>query len=84
VTADFVYARLRRTQADEPEGYPAAALDAWLSRFRTWAAGSVPKDVKPIAPAPKGGKQPRDCFVYFISGAKERAPIAAMALIKRL
>jgi uncharacterized protein YecE (DUF72 family) len=84
VTADFVYARLRRTQADEPEGYPAAALDAWSSRFRTWAAGSVPKDLKPIAPAPKGGKQPRDVFVYFISGAKERAPVAAMALIKRL
>jgi uncharacterized protein YecE (DUF72 family) len=84
VTADFVYARLRRTQADEPEGYPAAALDQWAARFRAWAAGGVPKDVKPIDAAAKPAKQPRDVFVYFISGAKERAPIAAMALLKRL
>ncbi|MEA2810895.1 MAG: hypothetical protein QOJ17_5036, partial [Rhodospirillaceae bacterium] len=27
---------------------------------------------------------PRDCFVYVISGAKERAPAAAMALIEEL
>jgi len=84
VTADFVYARLRRTQAAEPEGYPAAALDQWAARFRAWAKGGAPKDVKPVDVAPKGAKQPRDCFVYFISGAKERAPIAAMAMIKRL
>jgi len=83
VTADFVYARLRRSQADELTGYPVPALGEWAARFRTWAAGGVPKDVKPIAPAPKGGK-PRDCFVYFINGAKERAPAAAMALIQRL
>jgi uncharacterized protein YecE (DUF72 family) len=84
VTADFVYARLRRTQADEPEGYPGPALDQWAARFRTWTAGGVPKDVKPIVPPLKAEKQPRDVFVYFISGAKERAPTAAMALIKRL
>jgi uncharacterized protein YecE (DUF72 family) len=84
VTADFVYARLRRTQADEPEGYPALALEQWAARFRPWAAGGVPKDVKPIAPAPQGAKQPRDVFIYFINGAKERAPAAAMALIEAL
>jgi uncharacterized protein YecE (DUF72 family) len=84
VTADFVYARLRRTQADEPEGYPAPALDQWAARFRTWAAGGVPKDVKPIDAAAKPAKQPRDVFVYFINGAKEHAPAAAMALLKRL
>jgi len=83
VTANFVYARLRRSQADEPTGYAAPALGDWAARFRAWAAGSVPTDLKPIAPAPKGGK-PRECFVYFINGAKERAPAAAMALIKRL
>ena len=84
VTSDFVYARLRRTQADEPEGYPRSSLDQWVARFRAWAAGGMPKDVTPIAPAPKGAKQPRDCFVYFISGAKERAPTAALALLRRL
>jgi len=39
VTADFIYARLRRTQPDEPEGYPAAALDQWARSFsspRRW------------------------------------------------
>jgi uncharacterized protein YecE (DUF72 family) len=83
-TADFVYARLRRTAAGEPEGYPAAALDQWTARFRAWAKGEAPKDAAPVAPAPKGAKHPRDCFVYFISGAKERAPTAAMALLRRL
>ena len=32
--------------------------------------------------APDG--PPRDVFVYFISGAKERAPAAAKALLQRL
>jgi uncharacterized protein YecE (DUF72 family) len=84
VTADFVYARLRRSQADEPTGYPAAALDQWTARFRTWAAGGVPKEVNPIDASAKVAKQSRDVFAYFIAGAKERAPAAAMALIKRL
>ena len=34
-------------------------------------------------PAPKNGG-PRDVFLYFISGAKEKAPAAAMALIRTL
>jgi uncharacterized protein YecE (DUF72 family) len=84
VTADFVYARLRRTQADEPTGYPETGLKEWAARFRTWAAGGVPKDVKPIDATTTVVKQPRDVFVYFINGAKERAPAAAMALIERL
>jgi uncharacterized protein YecE (DUF72 family) len=84
VTADFVYARLRRTQADEPTGYPETGLKEWAARFRIWAGGGVPKDVKPIDAAAKVAKAPRDVFVYFINGAKERAPAAAMALIKRL
>ncbi len=83
VTADFVYARLQRTLADEPAGYPSAALDRWAARAREWEAGETPKDLPLIAPAAKR-KGPRDCFLYFISGAKERAPAAAMALIERL
>jgi uncharacterized protein YecE (DUF72 family) len=66
VTADFVYARLRQCQADEPTGYPPAALAAIADRFQAHA------------------KEGRDCFVYFINGAKIRAPHAAMALIKKL
>jgi uncharacterized protein YecE (DUF72 family) len=84
VTADFVYARLRRNLASEPDGYPAADLATWMARFRAWAKGGAPADLPPIAPAPAGKKSPRDCFVYFIAGAKERAPLAAMAMLKRL
>jgi uncharacterized protein YecE (DUF72 family) len=84
VTADFVYARLRGAAASEPEGYPAAALDHWAKRFRAWAAGGAPADAAPIEPTAKAAKRPRDVFVYFINGAKERAPAAAMALLRRL
>lgn len=37
VTADFVYARLRRCSVAEPEGYPAASLDGWAEQFRRLA-----------------------------------------------
>jgi uncharacterized protein YecE (DUF72 family) len=83
VTADFVYARLRRSQEDEPTGYPPAALDQWIKRFRTWSEGGEPADATrhhPTAP----NKAPRDCFVYFINGAKVRAPAAAVAFLERL
>jgi len=74
-TADFVYARLRRSVASEPSGYPPASLDAWAERFRRWAVGNVAEGLPSAS---------RDCFVYFINGAKERAPAAAQALIQRL
>jgi uncharacterized protein YecE (DUF72 family) len=84
VTAPFVYARLRRTVEDEPTGYPPAALDRWAEGFRRWAEGGAPDDLPRIAPDEPGPSGPRDCFVYMISGAKVRAPAAAMALIERL
>jgi uncharacterized protein YecE (DUF72 family) len=83
-TGDFVYARLRRSVASEPAGYPKAALDAWAERFKTWAAGSEPDDLPHMHPEPANAVKARDCFVYFISGAKERAPAAAQALIARV
>jgi uncharacterized protein YecE (DUF72 family) len=84
VTADFVYARLRGAAANEPEGYPAGELDQWAKRFRAWADGGAPADLPPVDPASAGAKRPRDVFVYFINGAKKRAPAAAVALLKRL
>src|SRR5207244_10287857 len=45
LTADFVYARLRRSIEDEPTGYPTSALDAWAKRLNTWAAGGEPNDL---------------------------------------
>jgi uncharacterized protein YecE (DUF72 family) len=83
VTGDFVYARLQRTSAKEKTGYPLRALDRWAERAGIWAAGGAPDDLATIAaPAPAQGK--RDVFIYMISGAKVRAPAAAIALIERL
>jgi uncharacterized protein YecE (DUF72 family) len=84
VTADFVYARLRRSEEAEPTGYPQAALDVWTKRFRAWSKGEEPSDVSRLQPEPGPAPSQRDCFVYFISGAKVRAPAAAMALLQRL
>ena len=82
VTGDFVYARLRCAQEREPTGYAPKALDTWAERAKTWAAGGDPESL-PLLAASKKSKA-RDVFVYFINGAKERAPAAAMALLDRL
>jgi uncharacterized protein YecE (DUF72 family) len=81
-TAPFVYARIMGTQPGEPAGYDAAALDAWAGRAAAWAAGGLPADLEPVAPPAEPA--PREVFLYVISGAKERNPAAAMALIERL
>ena len=64
-------------------GYPPRALATWAERARAWAEGGAPDDLKTIGAAAPA-KQPRDVFVYMISGAKVRAPAAAMALIEQL
>jgi uncharacterized protein YecE (DUF72 family) len=61
-TADFSYARLELTKADEPTGYPKADLKRWAKTAREW-------------------EESGDFFLYFISGAKERNPAAAMAML---
>jgi uncharacterized protein YecE (DUF72 family) len=83
VTSDFVYARLQRTSEKEKTGYSSRALDAWANRAQTFADGSAPDDLATIAQtSPEPAR--RDVFIYMISGAKVRAPAAAMALIERL
>lgn len=82
-TGDLVYARLQRCSFDEPSGYSERGLDAWAERFQTWAAGGEPEDLPRLGPA-VADSAPRSCFVYFISGAKERAPAAALRLLARL
>ncbi len=64
-TADFTYARLELTQADDPTGYAKPALKKWLKTARDWE---------------KSG----EVFLYFISGAKERNPAAAQAMLEML
>jgi uncharacterized protein YecE (DUF72 family) len=83
VTGDFVYLRLQRTAEAIETGYDAPALAAWASRVRAFASGGMPADLSTLAqPAKPAGE--RDAFVYMISGAKLRAPAAAMALLDRL
>jgi uncharacterized protein YecE (DUF72 family) len=83
VTGDFIYLRMQESQSGEPVGYPQAEIVRWAKRIRQWAAGEAPDDL-PVISKQKMPEIPRDCFVYVISGAKERAPAAAMALIEEL
>jgi len=82
VTADFVYARLEAGVEEEPAGYTPTALDHWAAAARKWAKGGAPADLQYLADA--APKKPRDTFVFFINGAKVRAPHGAMALIERV
>ncbi len=67
-SADFAYLRLMRSQSDVPTGYPVEAIAQWAEGVRAWTEG----------------EHPRDLFVYFINGAKERAPAGAMELLRQL
>ena len=64
-------------------GYEAKALETWATLAKAWERGEEPEQF-PLA-APKGKLlKSRDVFIYFINGAKERAPAAAEALLRRL
>jgi len=83
VTGNFVYARLRCAQADIPTGYSSQDIDAWANRAHLWSSGGAPEDLTRIG-AHHPSPEPRDVFIFFINGAKERAPAAAQALIGNL
>jgi uncharacterized protein YecE (DUF72 family) len=83
VTADFVYARLQRSEEDIPTGYAPKSISEWAERAKTWASGGEPDDLVRISDK-KPPKKKRDVFVFAIAGAKVRAPAAAMALIKEI
>ncbi len=82
LTAPFVYARLQRNAEAAAEGYDAAQLDAWADRVRRWSIGAVVDDLPLSGAAPDAVA--RECFVFFISGDKVRAPDAAQAFLHRL
>lgn len=64
-TAGFVYARLKHCVAGEPTGYSPAALADIAHAATAWS---------------QDARTPRDTYIFFINGAKERAPAAALAL----
>jgi uncharacterized protein YecE (DUF72 family) len=79
VTAGFVYARLMRAKADVVTGYPAKDIATWTAHARAWSEGQTVDALGPVAePA---AKRKRDVFVFFINGAKERAPAGAIAML---
>ena len=91
LTGGFVYARMMRTDATLPEGCTPQTFDQLAACAQAWHAGLEPAGVPRVQPAPapatareEAAAPPRDVFMYFIGGAKEKAPAAAMALLRRL
>ena len=64
--SDLAYIRLMRSAAPCTTGYPPTEIAAWAQGARAWIAGGAPREV----------------FLYFINGAKERAPAAALELMR--
>jgi uncharacterized protein YecE (DUF72 family) len=83
VTGPFVYLRLMRMNATLAQGFTPAVFEQLASCARWWRDGSEPIGTPRVEPPPPPAA-PRDVFVYFINGAKEKAPQAAMALLRRL
>lgn len=81
-TSDLVYARIMRTEAARPLGCAPEVFPALAACAQAWAAGGVPAGA-PLLTSPPAAT-PRDVFIFFISGAKERAPQAALALRRAL
>jgi uncharacterized protein YecE (DUF72 family) len=66
--SELAYLRLMRSEADCATGYPPQQLRVWAEGAREWVAMG----------------ERHEAFVFFINGAKERAPAAAMAFLKEL
>jgi uncharacterized protein YecE (DUF72 family) len=64
----LAYLRLMRSAADRATGYAPEELAQWAQGAREWTRMG----------------EANEAFVFFINGAKERAPAAAMELLKQL
>ena len=82
-SGDIVYARLMMTESRHKTGYPPERIRFWADAARRWAKGE-PVDGLPQIEATSAPPRARDVFAFFISGAKERAPSAAMATLAAL
>lgn len=83
VTGDFVYVRTMRTDSNLPQGCTSQALAQIAASCRRWQDGGEP-DALPRVEPPQTAAPGRDVFLLFISGAKEKAPHAAMGVIAAL
>jgi len=78
ITAGFVYARIKRSQARLAEGLPQPMQQRWATRARCWARGEAVDDLPCLAaPSPAA---PREVYLLCIGAGKARNPAAAMAL----
>jgi len=84
VTSDFVYTRMMRTDSSLSQGVTAEALDQLAACGQAWRDGGEPAGLPKVESTPAAATAPRDVFMFFISGAKEKAPHAAMALRERI
>ena len=66
--SDLAYLRLMRSAADCATGYPPQEIAPWVQGAREWV----------------GMGEKNEAFVFFINGAKERAPAAAMEFLAQL
>jgi len=83
ITSDVVYARLQRCREDVETGYPPEAIARWAEAARNWAAGGRPAGLSYVTEE-QPPAVPRETFIFFIAGAKVRAPAAARSLIATL
>jgi len=83
LTGDFVYTRMMRTDAVLPEGCTPQTFDQLAACAQVWRDGGELTGLPRVEAVPLPAA-PRDVFMFFISGAKEKAPAAAMALRRRL
>jgi uncharacterized protein YecE (DUF72 family) len=83
VTGPFVYLRLMRMNPALRNGFRDDVLDQLADCVRWWRDGNEPAALPRVAPE-TANEGPRDVFVYFINGAKEKAPAAALGLLERL
>jgi uncharacterized protein YecE (DUF72 family) len=83
ITGGLVYTRMMRTDSALPEGCTPEELDQLAGCAKVWRDGGEPQGLPRVDALPPPTTL-RDVFMFFISGAKEKAPHAAMGLLKRL
>jgi len=78
LSAGFVYARIKRSQARLREGLPCPVQQRWAVRAQHWSRGETVDELPTLAePAPP---RPREVYLLCIGAGKVRNPAAAMAL----